>query len=88
MARRNAGQPGREHDYATGSDAEPVPAPVLRWQDAVHDPGIYDLEVDTSTHSPDECAAAIGRRLDAGPGTAFAQLARTDANTRTAPHQR
>jgi chloramphenicol 3-O phosphotransferase len=88
MARRNAGQPGREHDYATGSDAEPVPAPVLRWQDAVHVPGIYDLEVDTSTHSPDECAAAIGRRLDAGPGTAFAQLARTDANTRTAPHQR
>ena len=26
MARRNAGQPGREHDYATGSASEPVPA--------------------------------------------------------------
>jgi chloramphenicol 3-O phosphotransferase len=76
MARRNAGQSGREHEYATGSDAEPVPAPVLRWQNAVHVPGIYDLEVDTSRLSPDECAAFIWRRLDAGPpGSAFTQLA-------------
>ncbi len=76
MARRNAGQPGREHDYATGSDAEPVPAPVLRWQNAVHVPGIYDLELDTARLSPEECAAAIRRRLDAGAsGTAFPQLA-------------
>jgi chloramphenicol 3-O phosphotransferase len=76
MARRNAGQPGREHDYATGSDAEPVPAPVVRWQNAVHVPGIYDLEVDTSRQSPDECAAAIRRRLEAGPPrAAFARLA-------------
>jgi chloramphenicol 3-O phosphotransferase len=49
---------------------------VLRWQNAVHLPGIYDLEVDTSRLSPDECAAAIRRRLEAGPaGSAFAQLA-------------
>lgn len=76
MARRNAGQPGREHDYATGSDAEPVPAPVLRWQNAVHVPGVYDLEVDTATQSAEECATAIRRRLDVGPpGSAFAQLA-------------
>jgi len=86
MARRTAGQPGRENDYATGSDAEQVPAPVLRWQNAVHVPGVYDLEVDTSTESSDECAAAIRRRLDAGPGSAFAQLAGSAANTRTAPH--
>jgi chloramphenicol 3-O phosphotransferase len=76
MARRNAGQPGREREYATGSESEPVPAPVLRWQNAVHLPGVYDLEVDTSRLSPDECAAAIRRRLEAGPaGSAFAQLA-------------
>ncbi len=76
MARRNAGRPGREHEYATGSDGEPVPAPVLRWQNAVHVPGIYDLEVDTSRLSPDECAAAIRARLEAGPpGSAFGQLA-------------
>src|SRR4029077_19226617 len=75
MERRNAGQVGREREYATGSEAEPVPAPVLRWQNAVHVPGIYDLEVDTSRLSPDESAAAIRRRLDAGPpGSAFAQL--------------
>ena len=38
-----------------------IPDVVLRWERAVHDPGMYDLEVDTSTSSPDECAAAILR---------------------------
>jgi chloramphenicol 3-O phosphotransferase len=85
MARRNAGQPGREGNYATGSDAEPVPAPILRWQNAVHIPGIYDLEVDTSQQSAEECAAAIGRRLQTGPpGSAFARLA--GDSTRAATH--
>jgi len=86
MARRNAGQPGREEQYVTGSEAEPVPAPVLRWQNDVHVPGIYDLEVDTSAQGPDECAAAIRGRLDSGPGSAFAQLARGTMSPRTAPH--
>ncbi|HTJ59603.1 MAG TPA: hypothetical protein VL333_00275 [Candidatus Saccharimonadales bacterium] len=86
MARRNAGQPGREEQYVTGSEAEPVPAPVLRWQNDVHVPGIYDLEVDTSAQGPDECAAAIRGRLDSGPGSAFAQLARSTTSPRTAPH--
>ncbi len=85
MARRNAGQAGREGGYATGSEAEPVPAPVLRWQHAVHIPGIYDLEVDTSELSPDECATAIRRWLETGPaGSAFARLAAE--STRIAPH--
>lgn len=75
MARRNAGQAGREGGYVTGSAADPVPAPVRRWQRAVHVPGIYDLEVDTAVLSPAECAAAIRRRLDAGPPTAFRRLA-------------
>jgi chloramphenicol 3-O phosphotransferase len=53
-----------------------VPAPVRRWQESVHRPGIYDLEVDTSVSSPDECAEAIRRRLREGPpGSAFKQLA-------------
>ena len=65
---------------ATGwSDAPldaPVPPPVLRWQQAVHEPGIYDLEVDTSLLSPEECATLIRRRLEnAPPPTAFARLA-------------
>jgi len=60
---------------ATGWNADlppgaPPPDPVLRWQAAVHDPGIYDLEVDTSVLSPADCAAMIRQRLIAGPAPA------------------
>jgi chloramphenicol 3-O phosphotransferase len=55
IARREASPPG---SYAT------APEPVRRWQEAVHVPGVYDLEVDTSVLTPEECAAAIRRRLD------------------------
>lgn len=56
-----------------------VPPPVLRWQSAVHDPGVYDLEVDTSTLPPDACAAAIWERLERGaPLAAFARLREMD----------
>ena len=52
MRRRNAGQPGRETRYETGTPGEPVPATVLKFQEEVHKPGIYDFEVDTtSAHS-------------------------------------
>ncbi len=75
MERRNAGQPGREHMYARGTPDDPVPEPVRRWQREVHRHGIYDLELDTSTMTPAECAAVIRARLDAGsPSTAFAKL--------------
>lgn len=67
MKRRNEGQPGREGGYAVGTAADPVPAPVQLWQDKVHEPGIYDLEVDTSRQTPAESAAAIKRRLESGP---------------------
>lgn len=62
---------------ATGynRDAETdVPPPVLRWQEAVHDPGIYDLEVDTSVLSAHECAEQIRRRLTEPVPAAFTQL--------------
>ncbi len=53
-----------------------VPAPVRLWQDAVHVPGIYDLEVDTAALSPEACAALIRQHLDQGPPpTAFQRLA-------------
>jgi chloramphenicol 3-O phosphotransferase len=59
-------------DPADGS----VPAPVQLWQRAVHEPGIYDLEVDTSMLSPEECADAIRRRLESRPApSAFSRLA-------------
>jgi len=52
---------------------------VSLWELAVHNPGIYDLEVDTSEASPEACAAAIARRLEVGPPVAFAELAQRGA---------
>lgn len=75
MQRRKADQPGREGMYATGSAENPIPTPVRLWQRRVHDPGIYDLELDTSVLSPEECADAIRRRLQGPPPSAFRQLA-------------
>lgn len=53
-----------------------VPPPVRLWQQAVHEPGVYDLEVDTSVLDPAQCAAAIRERIERGPApTAFRRLA-------------
>jgi len=58
------------------ADDGSVPQPILRWQQAVHEPGIYDLDVDTSELSPQACADVILRRLrDGPPPTAFQTLA-------------
>lgn len=79
MARRNAVQPGREGTYVVGTKKDPVPAPVSLWQEKVHNPGIYDAEVDTSLLTPEQCADAIAARLASPePLTAFATLARGD----------
>ena len=49
----------------------------------VHRPGIYDLEVDTSTMSPEECGQEILRHLKHGPQpTAFKRLAAMSARDR------
>jgi chloramphenicol 3-O phosphotransferase len=74
MARRDAGAP--RTGYARSAPDGTVPEVVFRWERAVHHPGMYDLEVDTSRASPEACAAAIARRLDEGPPVAFAELAR------------
>jgi chloramphenicol 3-O phosphotransferase len=82
MERRNLGQPGRDNQYAVGSEHDPIPGPVLAWQREVHVPGIYDLVVDTSSTSAEHCALAIRQRLlgeDTGP-TAFEQLANLAPN--------
>lgn len=53
-----------------------IPRPVTLWQELVHVPGIYDLEVDTSRLSPDECADLICQRLENGPSPSpFERLA-------------
>jgi chloramphenicol 3-O phosphotransferase len=61
MQRRAASEAGR--GYVTGSSDDPIPLPVRLWQEAVHRPGIYDLEVDTSVLSPEQCAHTIRQRL-------------------------
>jgi chloramphenicol 3-O phosphotransferase len=80
MVRRDAGPGGGAGGaggrYVTSEGDGSVPDVVHRWERAVHDPGIYDLEVDTSTQTAAACAVAVRRRLDAGPPpTAFAALA-------------
>jgi chloramphenicol 3-O phosphotransferase len=47
---------------------------AISWDEAVHDPGIYDLEVDTSLLSPEECAEAICRRMAGFPPTTLSRL--------------
>ena len=67
----------RTTGWSAGHSAgAPVPGPVHFWQREVHIPGIYDLEVDTSVLSAEECAAVIRQVLDHGPTpSAFQRLA-------------
>ncbi|MEG4205628.1 hypothetical protein QUA20_17045 [Microcoleus sp. Pol7_A1] len=59
--RRNTGR------MPESSVDSPVPPPVRLWQHEVHIPGIYDLEIDTSTSSPSECVQMIRQHLEYGP---------------------
>jgi chloramphenicol 3-O phosphotransferase len=78
MGRRRA---AGVHEYAVGDPGEPVPQPVLRWQSEVHAHWTYDIDVDTSTQSPQQCGAAIRSRLDEKePTVAFAQIAEHSGN--------
>lgn len=53
-----------------------VPEPVLRWQQDAHVPGIYDLEIDTSTTTAESAARLIQTRLmEDRPALAVKQLA-------------
>jgi chloramphenicol 3-O phosphotransferase len=73
MARRDASA----GSYARTSADDPVPAPVARWQEAVHRRAVpYDLMLDTGVMTPDQCADAIRATL-ANPPTpsAFERLA-------------
>jgi chloramphenicol 3-O phosphotransferase len=77
MERRRAPAAERVGEYLVASENEPPPAPVLRWQEQVHIPGIYDVEVDTSVLTPGECVELIRETLDRGAArpTAFERLA-------------
>jgi chloramphenicol 3-O phosphotransferase len=70
MARRNADPQG----LYLGGDT--VPAPVLRWQEAVHAHADYDITVDTGTSSPQDCVTTIAAALANPPRqSAFERLA-------------
>ena len=57
-----------EGDYASAWDADgQIAKAVVRWQEEVHRPGIYDLVVDTADDDPEQCAERILRHLEAGP---------------------
>ncbi len=76
MRRRNAA--GAAAGYAVSTPDDPLPAPVVLWQEEVHKHGVYDLDLDTSESSPEECAERIRIRLAQGPaGEAFRVLAQS-----------
>ncbi|MFK4086534.1 chloramphenicol phosphotransferase CPT family protein [Kribbella sp. NPDC020789] len=58
------------------NQAGTVADPVALWEEAVHTPGVYDVEVDTSVLSADECAEVIRGRMESGVApAAFVGLA-------------
>ncbi len=75
MARRDAGTAQERRRYLTTSPPGATPEPIVRWQEAVHTPGIYDVEVDTSVASPSECSSIIRRRMSEGPPIALRAIA-------------
>jgi chloramphenicol 3-O phosphotransferase len=75
MQRRRSDSSARSYvDPGTGDD---VPPPVRLWQEEVHRPGLYDIGVDTSLASPEDCAAAILARFedDSWRPSAFERIA-------------
>ncbi|NLS17836.1 chloramphenicol phosphotransferase [Rhizobium sp. P40RR-XXII] len=80
MQRRLAEGPERQGTYVRVEAGVPAPAPVVAWQEQVHRPGIYDLEIDTSVSSPEACAEQIRRLLAKGlpHPTAFEKIASRD----------
>jgi chloramphenicol 3-O phosphotransferase len=56
MERRNADSQGGYYESGAA-----VPEPVMRWQEAPHAHGVYDLEIDTALTAPNDAALAIGK---------------------------
>lgn len=53
-----------------------IPVPILRWQQAAHAPGIYDLEIDTSVTTSETAAGLIqGHLVEERPALAMKRLA-------------
>ena len=63
LERRRDEPNDRMNEYLQGSVEQAIPAPILAWQEHVHIPGIYDLEIDTSHIDPVGCAAIIQQHI-------------------------
>ena len=75
MRRRDASTDGGA-TYVQSNPDGTIPDQVLAWEQFVHDPGVYDIEVDTSVDSAHECAMQILERLASQePPTAFGLVA-------------
>jgi chloramphenicol 3-O phosphotransferase len=62
--------------HVSNADDSSVLRAVNLWEQTVHVPGIYDLEVNTSLLSSEECAEVIRQHLEDGaPPSAFKRLA-------------
>jgi chloramphenicol 3-O phosphotransferase len=59
MVRRKQSPTNIATNYLQGSDQDSVPLPIQRWQEAVHNHGAYDLEIDTTNTSSEDCAETI-----------------------------
>lgn len=68
-------------NYVAIDPGAEAPIPVRRWQEAVHQPGLYDLELNTAETSPEDCATEILARFEAGipRPSAFERLAALQA---------
>jgi len=70
----------RQSTWGRGYDDGSIPEPIARWQDDVHVPGVYDMEVDTSLLRPEEAAELIRDRIATRPhGKAIGILASSTA---------
>lgn len=78
MQRRDRGGEKADSGYLTSLPDGSVPEPVLLWQSEAHRLWEYDLEVDTSLLTAQECAKAISAHLaESAPAlSAFRHLAR------------
>lgn len=73
VERRRTAAPGR----AQSTSDVPVPPVAVWWDREIHSGKVYDLEVDTSLMSPEECAGQIRARLvQPSPVTVFSEHAR------------
>lgn len=90
LERRSRARSAREAIYVQGCVGLPVPAPIVAWQQEVHVPGIYDLEVDTSELSPVAAAKLIETMLRDGVPrpTATERTAKTRAAVSGPPRRR